>query len=195
MTWIELLAMVILISASGVMSPGPLSFAAIAAGSRSGWKSGLKIGFGHLIVELPIALAIAMGVAIVVSNWLSIFGGIFMIFFGFMTIKGARKMEFKEASGNPILLGIGLSALNPYFILWWITIGASLVAIAMELAGIFGVLFMYFSHVWMDFAWLAILAIIGHQGRRLGRFYPIFVAILGAILIAFGIIFIIRALL
>lgn len=187
--------MVILISASGVMSPGPLSFAAIAVGSRNGWKSGLKIGFGHLMVELPIALAIAMGVAIVISNWLSIFGGIFMIFFGFMTIRGARKVEFKGVSGNPILLGIGLSALNPYFILWWITIGASLVAIAMELAGIFGVLFMYFSHVWMDFAWLAILAIIGHQGRRLGRFYPIFVSILGTILIAFGIIFIIKALL
>ncbi|MEM4529107.1 MAG: LysE family transporter [Candidatus Methanomethylicaceae archaeon] len=194
LTWIELLIMVIIISASGVMSPGPLTFAAIASGSRNGWKAGLQIGLGHLMVELPIALAIATGIAIIASNWLSIFGGIFMIFFGFLTIKSSKNMEFKKSLSNPILIGIGLSALNPYFILWWISIGASLVLMAIDLAGILGVLVMYFSHVWLDFIWLVILAIIGHQGRRLGKFYPIFVTILGLILIIFGVSFIIRGL-
>lgn len=194
MSWIELLIMVVIISASGVMSPGPLTFAAIASGSRNGWRSGLQIGLGHLMVELPMALAIAMGVGIVASNWLSIFGGAFMIFFGLLTIRSSKNVEFKKSLGNPILLGIGLSALNPYFILWWISIGASLVSMAMELAGIFGVLIMYFSHVWLDFVWLMVLAIVGYQGRKLGKFYPMFVMILGLILIVFGVSFIIRGL-
>ena len=195
MSLIELFIIVFIISASGVFSPGPLTFATLAIGSKNNWKGGVLISIGHLIVEFPLALAIAFGITLItssISNLLSIFGGIFMIIFGFLIIKSAKNYEIKSFSHSPLILGISLSILNPYFILWWMTIGISLINLAMSIAGLFGVIFMYISHIWIDFLWLIILAILGYQGRRLGKYYPYFVIILGIILIIFGINFIIK---
>jgi threonine/homoserine/homoserine lactone efflux protein len=44
---------VILVSASGVLSPGPLFFINIIFGSKQGFTGGIKIAFGHTIVEFP----------------------------------------------------------------------------------------------------------------------------------------------
>ena len=87
-SWIEFLPMVVVVSASGVMSPGPLTFATIASGSKKGWKAGPSIGLGHLMVELPLVLVIAMGAAFISSldlRWVSFGGGIFMVIFGLLT--------------------------------------------------------------------------------------------------------------
>jgi threonine/homoserine/homoserine lactone efflux protein len=195
MNLIELFIIVFIISISGVFSPGPLTFAALAIGIKTNWKGGILMSIGHLIVEFPLALAIAFGITFItssISNLLSIFGGIFMIIFGFLIIKSAKNYEIKSFSHSPLILGISLSILNPYFILWWITIGSSLINLAIELAGLFGVIFMYISHIWIDFLWLIILAILGYQGRKLGKYYPYFVMMLGFILIIFGINFIIK---
>ena len=48
------LGLVIIISASGVMSPGPLFAANIMYGLREGKISGLKMAIGHTIVELSL---------------------------------------------------------------------------------------------------------------------------------------------
>jgi len=49
-------ATVILISVSGVMSPGPLFAANIFYGLKEGAKAGLKMSYGHTIVELPLVI-------------------------------------------------------------------------------------------------------------------------------------------
>ena len=46
--------MVIAISASGVMSPGPLFTANIVYGLKEGKIAGLKIAMGHTVVELSL---------------------------------------------------------------------------------------------------------------------------------------------
>ncbi|MFY9797511.1 MAG: hypothetical protein WBF33_27960, partial [Candidatus Nitrosopolaris sp.] len=43
---------VILVSASGVLSPGPLFFINIIYGSKQGVTGGIKIAFGHTIVDI-----------------------------------------------------------------------------------------------------------------------------------------------
>ncbi len=52
---------VILLSASGVLSPGPLFFANLFYGSKEGVRSGIKIALGHTIAELPLILIISLG--------------------------------------------------------------------------------------------------------------------------------------
>ena len=47
------LGLVIVISASGVMSPGPLFAANVMYGLREGKISGIKMAVGHTIVEFP----------------------------------------------------------------------------------------------------------------------------------------------
>ena len=58
---IEFAILVIIISASGVMSPGPLFAANITYGLREGVKSGIKIAIGHSIVELPLVILLGIG--------------------------------------------------------------------------------------------------------------------------------------
>ena len=50
------LGLVVVISASGVMSPGPLFAANVMYGLREGKISGIKMAIGHTIVEFPLIL-------------------------------------------------------------------------------------------------------------------------------------------
>jgi len=155
-------------------------------------------------VELPLVLLIALGVLSFISEgvnrWITLFGGIFMIAFGAATLRMARGAVIEgrgggRGSGSPLVVGIGLSALNPYFIIWWLTVGTPLIMIAVGAMGLVGVGIMYISHVWMDFAWLSVLAGLGSEGKRLGRLYPYLVGGLGVLIMVFGIQYIIGSLL
>ena len=53
--------MVIAISASGVMSPGPLFTANIVYGLKEGKIAGLKIAMGHTVVEFPLIVFLGLG--------------------------------------------------------------------------------------------------------------------------------------
>lgn len=54
--------MVIIISASGVMAPGPLFAANVSYGLREGARSGIKMAVGHTIVEFPLLVLLGIGV-------------------------------------------------------------------------------------------------------------------------------------
>jgi threonine/homoserine/homoserine lactone efflux protein len=88
-----------------------------------------------------------------------------------------------------------MSGLNPYFIIWWLTVGAKLIYDALNLLSIHGILIMYFSHVWMDFAWLIIVSYVAFKGKEFlsTKFYKIIFIILSILLIYFGISFLIDA--
>ncbi len=45
---------VMAVSASGALSPGPLTVATMALGTRGGWKAGVFVSFGHALFELPL---------------------------------------------------------------------------------------------------------------------------------------------
>ena len=59
---IEFAVIVIVISASGVMSPGPLFAANVSYGLREGTRSGIKMAIGHTIVEFPLIILLGIGV-------------------------------------------------------------------------------------------------------------------------------------
>src|SRR5437899_9377900 len=85
---------VILVSTSGVLSPGPLFFINIIYGSKQGITGGIKIAFGHTIVEFPLVIALSLGLFtfshIFVNNEnlkiISIIGGSAIIVFAFTQI-------------------------------------------------------------------------------------------------------------
>ena len=88
-------------------------------------------------------------------------------------------------------MGLALTGLNPYFIVWWLTVGATLIFIALEFAGLAGVVFMYVCHVWVDYAWLTLIATLAKRGAKILRFkwYRVLMAVFGAVLIYFGLTF------
>jgi threonine/homoserine/homoserine lactone efflux protein len=198
---IEFAILVIIISASGVMSPGPLFAANITYGLREGVKSGIKIGIGHSIVELPLVILLGIGVFSLeifpeFKTIISIFGALTLFGFAALQIKtivGKKKNILKKPKQGPIITGIVFSALNPFFIIWWITIGFKLISDAMMIWAFVGVLIVFLSHIWMDFAWLGLTAFLASKSKKIisNRNYKIIIFGLSLTLIYFGITFLI----
>jgi threonine/homoserine/homoserine lactone efflux protein len=202
------LAAVVVVTASGALAPGPLFAANLLQGAKGGLKSGFMMSVGHTLVELPLVILIALGISSVMSFpgfslVVGLVGGCALIGFGLVQIVGAArhriKLEEVQEAGiqkKALVLGVGLTALNPYFILWWLTVGLGLVVQAVELGALLGVLIMYVSHVWMDYAWLTGTAYLSARGRMLigGRGYRLLLLGLAAFLIYFGVGFIARSL-
>ena len=202
------LATVVVVTASGALAPGPLFAANLLQGAKGGLKSGFMMSIGHTLVEFPLVILIALGISSMMSFpgfslFVGLVGGCALIGFGLVQIVGAARHRIKldevQEAGiqkKALVLGVGLTALNPYFILWWLTVGLGLVVQAVELGALLGVLIMYVSHVWMDYAWLTGTAYLSARGRMLigGRGYRLLLLGLAAFLIYFGVGFIARSL-
>ena len=196
---IEFAIIVIIISASGVMSPGPLFAANITYGLKQGTKAGIKIAIGHSLVELPLVILLGIGILSLeifpeFKTIISILGAITLFVFAFIQIKSTlkknKKSETKLKQG-PIITGVLLSALNPFFIIWWLTIGLKLISDAMAIWAFVGILIVFVLHVWMDFVWLGSTAFLISKSKKIisNTNYKIIMLALSVILIYFGITF------
>ncbi|MDQ4056074.1 MAG: LysE family translocator [Thermoproteota archaeon] len=206
-------AQVVFTSALGVFSPGPLFFANLVYGSKQGIYSGIKMAHGHTIVELPLIIILASGLIIftsitttnLVSKLISLSGGIVILVFSAVQIEallkkkvGDKKIYFKmHNKKDPLIIGSILSALNPFFILWWLTAGLKLISDSLELYGFaMGIIVVFSFHIWMDYGWLAVTAHLISRGTLIFRskYYPILLLALNAALIYYGIYFIVTGL-
>jgi len=197
---LDFIATVVVVSASGALSPGPLTAATATLGAKKGWRTGLLAALGHAIVELPLVALIGLGVLVVLESAittgvLALAGGCFLLFFGYLTLRDAIRLEplnKAEARGlheNPVLVGLALSALNPFFIVWWLGVGAPLISEALALWGLWGIALMYASHVWLDLAWLPVVAYLASLGRLDMKFLRALLLALALAVIFFGISF------
>jgi len=198
---------VVILTASGALAPGPLFFVTVSHGIKSGTKSGILFSTAHSLVEFALVMLLALGLLSVanvpsVRLAVGVAGGLALIVFGAMQIRGSFSYKPKETKAgksttrNLLLIGFALTGLNPYFIIWWLTIGANLIYISLEFASLAGVVFMYVCHVWVDYAWLILVAALAKRGAKILRFkwYRILMAAFGAVLIYFGLTFFIDSL-
>ena len=195
---LEFSVLVIVISASGVMAPGPLFAANIAHGLKDGAKSGIKMAIGHTIVELPLVILLGIGVFSLelfpeFRTVISILGAITLFVFAAIQIKTIFRN--KESTTNlkqgPLVSGILLSALNPFFIIWWLTIGFKLISDAMLIWAFSGILVLFVLHIWMDFAWLGAISYLVSKSAKIlsNKNYKIIMICLSVMLVYFGITF------
>jgi threonine/homoserine/homoserine lactone efflux protein len=191
-----------MVTSSGALSPGPLFFATMNHGSKSGARGGFLFSVGHTIFEFPFVLVIAFGLLAtnihpVIERIVGILGGIFLIYFGISQIRidqsvvASKPNYVRGIPNNPLIQGLVFTALNPFFIMWWLTVGSKMVLNSLGIASSLGILIMYFSHVWIDFAWLMVIGHLAHKGTNLlGRkSYLLITRLCGVILILFGISF------
>jgi len=68
MTLLDIGLQIILVSVSGVLSPGPLFFANLVLSKNGGFWSGIKIAIGHTIVELPVVILYSIPLIIFTSQ-------------------------------------------------------------------------------------------------------------------------------
>jgi len=150
----------------------------------------------------PLLRVLAAASEPTIKGVIGLVGGVGLVGFGalqiYSTIK--NKPEFGEVPKNrsvpasSLMLGLALTGLNPYFILWWLTVGSVLIVQALAFAAIVGVLIMYISHVWMDYAYLTAIAHLGKRGKGLigSRYYKLVLVAFGLILIYYGSTFILN---
>jgi threonine/homoserine/homoserine lactone efflux protein len=219
MNILEFAGEVILLSASGVLSPGPLFFTNLIYGSRQGTHAGIKIAYGHTIVELPLITILALGLSKfssldLTSNGnlkiIGLLGGVSIALFSLMQIHSVIKRKVVTASidtsnnnhffkinskrNGPLILGIVFSALNPFFLIWWFTVGLKLISDSILLFGIvLGVMFTFFFHIWMDYAWLTVTSYMISKGISIlkAKFYNTLLFILSIVLALYGLYLII----
>ena len=198
---IEFAIIVIVISASGVMAPGPLFAANISYGLREGAKSGIKMAIGHTIVEFPLVILLGIGVFSLeifpeFRMIISIVGAITLFVFALVQIKTVlqnNKNITSTPKHGPLVTGIILSALNPFFIIWWLTIGFKLISDAMLVWAFAGIIIVFFLHIWMDFAWLGGISFLASKSSKIlsNRNYKFIMIGLSLLLVYFGITFLV----
>ncbi len=195
---LEFAIIVIAISVSGVMAPGPLFAANVSYGLRDGTRSGVKMAIGHTIVEFPLVILLGIGVFSLqvfpeFRTWISIFGAIALFAFAILQIKSIlqKKDITTKPKQGPLITGIVLSALNPFFIIWWLTIGFKLISDAMMVWAFSGILIVFFLHIWMDFVWLGGVSFLASKSSQIlsNRNYKILMTGLSLTLVYFGITF------
>jgi threonine/homoserine/homoserine lactone efflux protein len=165
------LASVLLISLSGVLLPGPLFAITIKMAAKSK-TAGALIAVGHGIVEFPLMFLIffvlsQFNIPSLVQVLVRLVGGFLMIYMGVQAFRNRHKQEEPTAGlkRDSLLAGAWTTAANAGFILWWLTIGTTLILNA-KLFGLLG--FSIFSGVhWLvDFSWYTIVAMLIFKSQR-----------------------------
>jgi len=167
------LCSVFVISITGVMMPGPVTATTISLGTKNKY-AGAMISIGHGIIELPLILLVVSGLCDFLRTTpakiaIGLAGGIVLLWMGYTMLKDARKEEGYTAGGltsrAPVIAGIILSASNPYFLLWWLTVG---VTFANQAAAYnwFVLAAFIFTHWIVDLIWLQFLSYAGFKGAE-----------------------------
>lgn len=190
---------VVAVSASGVLAPGPLFVANMLWGTKQGAMSGVRVAHGHAAVEIIVVAAIAAGIfsaSAFLSGYaqpIAIVGGVAILGFAAMQVisitkdKGAKAPAL-AAGKSPFAVGVVLTGLNPFFLVWWLTVGLKLVSDSAAFGLGAGVALLFILHVWMDYAWLAATAYLASKGRSAlkSKYYKALLLALAGVLVYYG---------
>ena len=201
-TLLSFAIMVIAISASGVMLPGPLFAANVVYGLKEGKIAGIKMAVGHTVVEFPLIILLGIGVLSLdifpeYRIWITLIGAIGLFCFAALQIKSIFEKNFQKKlkpSRNSFMAGIFFTGLNPFFLIWWFTIGFKLITDSIQIWGIFGIIILFGFHIWMDYVWLFGIAGLASKAKDVlsNKNYKILIISLSVVLIYFGIDFLMQ---
>ena len=190
---LPILLSVVVISLSGVMAPGPMFAVTLAKSYRSPW-AGTWIALGHAVIEVPLILLIYFGFAPFFQNnavqlGLSIVGGGMICWLGIAMFRARTEVvhQGKDLPYNAFTAGILASGFNPFFLVWWATIGSMLIMRFLDF-GTTGLMVFIVAHWLVDLVWLSLVSNLVYRTRSLwGRKFHewLFIAC-SLLLIGFG---------
>jgi threonine/homoserine/homoserine lactone efflux protein len=168
-------------------------FATIDASLKRGWAAGPEIVLGHALVEVAVCALIVLGFTIAtdtVFRIVSIAGGGALVVFGMMTLNSSKGATFDldgGGTGNAVAAGALTSVSNPYFLIWWLTIGNAMVMDGLAIGVAAAVLFVT-GHWIADLAWFTLVSVSSSRGRRVmsNRTYKRMLVGCGVFLVCFG---------
>ena len=194
------LGMVALVSLSGVMAPGPLLATTISKGYQDA-KAGIRISIGHGLIEAPLIIAIFLGLDTILKSdavfiFVGLVGGGILIYMGADLVRSRNKLVTgsEEDKGNTILAGFIMTLANPYWLIWWATAGAALIAGAVTFGWVMLPLFII-VHISTDLVWYLAISLTVNRSKGLWatRWHRWLFVGSGAIMLFFGVYFLFSA--
>jgi len=169
---LPILLSVVVISLSGVMMPGPM-FAVTVAKSYKSQFAGTQIALGHAVIEVPLILLIYFGFARffesnIAQLVLGILGGAMIIWLGIAMFRARAEVVQggKDLPYNAFIAGILTSGFNPFFLLWWVTIGSMLIMKFLDF-GTTGLIVFIVVHWLCDLVWLSFVSVLVYRTHSL----------------------------
>lgn len=185
------------IALSGALMPGPLLTATISESSQRGFITGPLMMTGHAILELTLIVALLLGLGpflqqqtVFVATALS--GSLILFWLAFGMFRSLPSLhltwETNQKQGNhPVLNGILMSVANPYWIIWWATIGLGYILYSRQFGWV-GVAFFFAGHILADLGWYSLVAAMVAGGRQYltDRLYRGLIAVCAVFLVVFA---------
>ena len=189
-----------IVALSGAIMPGPLLTVTVSESSRRGIMAGPLLIAGHGILELALVLALIMGLAPFLKMEpvfivIALAGSAVLLWMGVGMLRSLPTMTLvtdgsSKKGKNLIVAGILMSLVNPYWSIWWATIGLGYIVHSMN-AGTMGVVAFFTGHIMGDLFWYAAVSTAIWKGRRLlsDRGYRILIGSCAIFLIVFSCLF------
>ena len=185
------------IAFSGALMPGPLLTAAISESTQRGFIVGPLMITGHAVLELVLVITLLMGLApflqlpaVFVATALS--GAIILFWMAWGMIRSLPSLHLswdadQKPRRNPVWSGILMSVVNPYWTIWWATIGLGDILYSRQF-GLAGVAFFLTGHILADLVWYSLVTAAVAGGRRFltDRLYRGLIAVCAAFLVVFA---------
>jgi threonine/homoserine/homoserine lactone efflux protein len=167
-----------IVALSGALMPGPLLTTTIGESSRHGSHAGPLLTVGHALLELALISLMFLGLAPLLKNKtvtaiISIVGALILLWLAYGMFRSLSGLsidkEAKPAQGGKrrlVAAGILVSLSNPYWTLWWATIGLAYILQA-TIFGIIGVAVFFVGHILADFVWYSFISLTVGKGRKM----------------------------
>jgi threonine/homoserine/homoserine lactone efflux protein len=162
-------------SLSGVIAPGPMFAVAITKSFKSPW-AGTMMSLGHAVVEVPLIILLYFGLSHFFENAIvqfifSIIGGGVLIWLAIGMLRSPREMSAgnKDIRYNSFTAGIVMTGLNPFFIMWWATVGVLLLMKFMAFwdAVVIGLAVFIIVHWLCDLIWLSFVSFVVNKTHQM----------------------------
>lgn len=209
--WV-VLSLSFVVALSGAMAPGPLLTYTIikTLQSRSrGYLVGVWVIAGHSLLESVLIVAILLGLSPVLKHPLAVkiigcLGGAFLVYLGASLVRDVLKGKINTSLENhtggssprglqklgPVWGGILISMSNPYWWVWWASIGfAFMLQYGISFSSWPLLLAFFIGHEGGDFAWYIAVSTLVFLGRRRinDRIYRIVLVLCAVVMIGLGV--------
>lgn len=186
-----------MIALSGALMPGPLLTVTISESSRRGAAAGPLMMLGHGLLELVLVVALLSGMAPFLARdgvfiVIALSGGAILLWMAIAMLRSLPTLRLDldvhtEKSQNLVLAGILFSLANPYWTIWWASIGLGYILHSVKL-GLPGVAAFFTGHILADLLWYSLISFTIARGKRFfsDRFYRGLIGTCASLLVVFA---------
>ncbi len=158
------------------MMPGPVMTVTVSESARRGAVAGPLLMLGHGLLEALLVLGLLVGLAPLLARddvfiTVSLAGGLILLWMAWTMVRDLPQLRLHVDAGeekrkNLVIAGIMLSIANPYWLIWWATIGLGYIMYAAQF-GIPGIFAFFAGHILADLAWYSLISFGIARGRNL----------------------------